>query len=470
MKTNSAKVRDILMKMVRNDNDSLTADMRTRNHYRDFSQSTKCFLWIDRHGVSHQADSLLACIDSCEADGFTKKQFRVEEIRRDLETLRNLDFTEKKGEDDDINNVMARLDYNLTKAFLRYAVGQRYGFVNPKETLNRQDVRDSDSVRVTYRQLFDIPIHIAGKQTFANAIACIRSDSVAWYLREAQPISSIYKSLKKHLSGISNPTVREKVLINMERARWRTNDYPELHDEYVIVNIPSYHLWALRQGKTEVDMRIGCGSQKTKTPLLYSKIKRMDINPQWVVPGSIKTKEMSAHSGNGEYFDSHHYFARNKKTGEKLYGSDITWSILNSRDWSIVQQGGVGNSLGRIIFRFDNNFSVFLHDTSSRGVFSRENRSVSHGCIRLEKPYDLACYMLRGKDDEKAEKIRYSMETDISSPDCDKSKLIYSVGVEPQIPLYIIYYTMFPVPGDGVKEFPDVYHHDELIGKQLKKI
>ena len=119
-----------------------------------------------------------------------------------------------------------------------------------------------------------------------------------------------------------------------------------------------------------------------------------------------------------------------------------------SPDWSIVQEGGEGNSLGRIIFRFDNNFSIFVHDTSSRGVFNRQTRSVSHGCIRVEKPYELACYMLRDKDPEMAEKIQYSMEVDI----------------------FIVYYTLFPVPEGDIKSFPDVYEYDSIIAKALRSI
>ena len=68
--------------------------------------------------------------------------------------------------------------------------------------------------------------------------------------------------------------------------------------------------------------------------------------------------------------------------------------MLISGAYGIAQRGGKGNALGRIIFRFDNNFSVFLHDTNSKGVFGQEDRGVSHGCIRIEKPYDFAVFLL----------------------------------------------------------------------------
>ena len=357
------KIRDNILTIVRADRDSLKADRYTRAHYKYFSTSPSAFLWIDRKGVSTQADTLLACLDSCDREGFEKRQFGVEYIRKDLETLRNLSF-EPEGKNS-INRVLARLEYNLTKAFLRYAVGQRYGFTNPFDLLNRLDVRDSDSVRLTYRQLFDDSIHICGKQTFYGAINAIKHDSVGIYLAKAMAHTPIYNRIKE---GLKNDSLdRKTILINLERARWKPTDAPHLHDEYVIVNIPAFHLWAMRDKRLALDMKIGCGQRKTKTPLLtsevefrkvatathsdasssaltttspytfttpllHSKIKRMELNPQWVIPWSIRKKEINGKGGNADYFYRNHYFARNKKTGAKLTGAAITNSIIMSPD------------------------------------------------------------------------------------------------------------------------------------------
>lgn len=467
-RTNSQIIRDNIIKIAKQDADGTTADRHTRTHYSVFSTSPAAFLWINRHGVSSQADTLLACLDSCARDGISEKKLRLQRIHDDLETVRNLAFSESQPEDEEINMVLARLEYNLTRAFLRYAVGQRYGFLNPKQILNKLDVRDSDSVRKTYRQLFDIPMHIAGRQTFYDALLKIRHDSVVWYLKQAMNHSPLYMKLRDCLA---KPQLydRNKVLLNMERARWQTNGKPERHDAHIVINIPAQHLWAVRDGLSALDAKIVCGSNQTKTPLLYSKVKRMDLNPQWIIPMSIRKKDVARHAGNAAYFDSRHYFARNKKTGEKLTGGQISWQIITSTDWSVVQAGGQGNALGRIIFRFDNNFAVYLHDTSSKHVFNRSMRDVSHGCIRVEKPYELALFVLNGKDEAMEEKIKYSMEADLSSPDCKKSMIVHSIPVEPNIPIFIIYYTLFPVPGGSIEAFPDVYGYDEVMMKELQK-
>ena len=139
--------------------------------------------------------------------------------------------------------------------------------------------------------------------------------------------------------------------------------------------------------------------------------------------------------------------------------------MLLSGKYGVVQRGGKGNSLGRIIFRFDNNFSVYLHDTSSQAVFSREDRDVSHGCIRVEKPFELAKFLLHEKNEKLIQRINYSMTADSLKI---KRLVVGSVKVEPQIPLFITYYTLYPF-AKGVVSYPDVYGFDGVIFEHLRK-
>ena len=140
--------------------------------------------------------------------------------------------------------------------------------------------------------------------------------------------------------------------------------------------------------------------------------------------------------------------------------------MLVSGAYGVVQRGGKGNALGRIIFRFDNNFSVYLHDTSSRGVFEREERGVSHGCIRIEKPYDFAVFLLAEKNRKLMDKIKYSMTDDSLS---NRKMVVNGVKVKPEVPLFITYYTLYPLAGGRTREYPDVYGYDKVIWEHLKK-
>lgn len=421
------------------------------------------FLWIDRNGVSPKADTLLCYLDTLDADGFRKERMHIDELRERIEVVRELAV----GDDEEgrLNEHLAYIEYHLTRNFLKYAVGMHYGITNPSSIFNSLDIRDSDSVRVTYRQLFDVDVHVAGKKTFEQSLLAVKRDSLGTFLRESIPTSPLYARLKRELRTASGEE-RNIILINMERARWRTAESPYSSKEYVIVNIPAYHLWGVSENE-QIDMKVGCGANKTKTPLLHSHIQRMEINPQWIIPGSITTKDIIHHAGDADYFNRHNYYAVNRTTGKKLYGADITSEVILSKNYYIAQKGGHGNSLGRIIFRFPNNFAVYLHDTSSRGFFARDNRSVSHGCIRVDRPYDLACFLLRGKNEDIAEKIRYSMEADLDADNIDKSKLIYNTKVEPEMPIFITYYTRFLTPQGNLEKYPDVYGYDKAMLEHL---
>ncbi len=482
---NSHRVREQLNRLIREDSDSMTADYRCRSYYI----KRKPFLWIDRHGLDNRADTLLSYLRQVDHMGFSKRKFRVEQIDRDLDRMRRLDFDTARNS---VNKVLARLEYNLTKAYLRYTAGQRFGFMNPRYVFNNLDtldkLRTDSSKYVKYRQLFDLSMEHPTREFYNGALRKVYNDSVAEFLREVQPESPLYKELEDRLlTAGSNESLIEKILSNMERCRWRLNDYPQRYKKYVVVNIPSYRLQAV-DGDEVMTMLVGCGTNKTKTPLLYSKIKRMDINPIWNLPRSIIEKSVVGHLGNRSWWENNHYYVRDRRTGKEVDLSRVTWSLLMDKNFGVAQRGGNGNSLGRIIFRFDNNFSIYLHDTDSRDFFSREDRGVSHGCVRVEKPFELAKFMLEDKDEKVIEKLHYSMTADIlpksSKPKTSvdgeviepaikdtlkKNKIIGVLKVEPNVPVFIIYYTLYPdAQTHKITEYADVYGYDRVIYKYLR--
>ena len=325
---------------------------------------------------------------------------------------------------------------------------------------------DSTKRPVRFRGLFDVKMAHADDAFYLKAMQMIRCDSVASFLKEVQPKNPFYYQLLEKLkAGGLNKAMRNKIICNMERCRWRQYDNPWQHEKYVVVNIPSFHLMAIDHQDT-LSMRIGCGANKTKTPILNSHIKRMELNPQWFVPRSIVIHDMMHRVGNHAYFHSRNYYVREVATGKEVDLNRVTRSMLLSGAYGIAQRGGKGNALGRIIFRFDNNFSVFLHDTNSKGVFGREDRGVSHGCVRIEKPYDFAVFLLADKNKKLKEKIYYSMTADSLA---NKKLVVSNVKVNPQVPLFITYYTLYPFAGGRIAEYSDVYGFDAVIFNMLRK-
>ena len=477
-KLNSHRIREEIDSLCRSDNDSAFADIHTRKLY----YAKVPFVWIGRKGIDHRTDSLLNCLRHIEQMGFSDKKFRLAQISQDMERLRTLHFD---ADDNRINKVAARLEYNLTKAYLRYAVGQGFGFMNPKRVFNRLDVYDSNTAVKSYRTLFDLKIPQPDKHFVDRALRQVQVDSISHFLHEMSPKSTLYHRLLKALNSPEAATLgRTRILVNMERCRWRLPDYPRYHEKYVLVNIPSFHLRAVDHDRT-LSMRIAFGAYDTKTPLMISQVKRMDLNPQWIMPMSIVKKSILPRLGNEYYFTQHQYFIRDRQTGQIVSPRLMTRDMLLSGKYMVVQRGGEGNALGRIIFRFDNNLSIYLHDTSSRGVFTQLNRDVSHGCVRVEHPFDLAMFMLDKKDDRLISRIRYSMNADVSpvgipeeemtgqmqavSDTLDRKRLIGHVEVKPRIPIFIVYYTLYPDDNGAIEAFSDVYGYDAVMYRELRQ-
>ena len=468
-KLNISDIKRQLALLVRADRDTLVADSRTRRYYRDGGN----LLWIDRFGLDKRADSLLSYLNTVEEMGFSKRVFVVEQIERDLQRIRTLDVDSGIR---DVNRVMARLEYNLTKAFLRYTAGQHFGFTNPTRIFNNLDIREQDSVRTTYRGLFDIPVKRPTKDFYTTALRKVYNDSVDIFLRQAQPQNALYALLIKHFKGKDlSEADRIRLLCNVERSRWRQTDYPQNHRKYVLVNVPSYHLDAI-EGDSVLTMRMACGTLDTKTPLLNSHIMRMDVNPQWIIPRSIIKKEVVGHAGNPDYFERHRYFILNRSSGRRVDPANVSAGMLLNPDYFVIQEGGEGNSLGRVVFRFNNNFSIFIHDTSSKWAFDRGSRSVSHGCIRVQKPFELAVFLLNKKDGTLIDKIKYSMQADLSKPKegeekrtrVDYRRLVNSVKVNPNVPLFITYYTLYPDVKGKMHTYADVYGYDKVLYRYLR--
>ncbi len=470
---NSQLVREYLEHFSRTDRDSNLAASRIKKYYREKGS----VVWVDARGVDSRAASVVSTLQARLPEmGFNSEVFCLRQITDDLERMRTLDFDKKN----DINHVAARLEYNLTKAYVRYVTGQQFGFVNPAYVLNHFEAQDRDtSGRVrSYRHLFDVDMEHPDDAYMKQALQRATPDSLDDYLSQVAKHGDFYSRLQEKLAAATDSQKR-RILINMERCRWKNKLQPKADEKYVVVNVPAFHLWAASPD-TVIDMRVACGATRTKTPLLSSRITHMEVNPEWSIPMSIIRADVARHGGDEGYFARRRYYIVNRKTGARVPASQVSAGSLYSGNYRVVQQGGAGNSLGRIIFRFANNFSVFLHDTSSPGAFGRDNRGVSHGCVRVQRPFDLARFMMEKEPDEwLVDRLRLSMGLE---PETDRGRayldslprgtkaptLVRRIDVNPRVPIIITYYTIFQTPDGQLKYYPDVYGYDKAIGDALR--
>ena len=449
------------------------ADRSAFGEYVNQLDSTLSGVWFDRMGVSADADSVLAYLRrEVPRNGLDTTIFLVPEIAKDLEIVHQLAF-DSVGVS--INDLLPRLDANLTKAYVRFATGQRFGFMKSTGIFNRMDPKVGNPG--TFARVFD---YEPAKPDTTEAAKKVKDSDRFAYLVESAPNTYIYKALLREMDKTTDAEKRHQLAVNMERCRWKI-DHPQQNKRQILVNIPSQHLWAVG-GDTVLDMRICCGSVPTKTPLLNSMIKYMQVNPEWIIPHNIIKTEVIHHAGDSAYFARNRYTITDRNSGEVIDVANADAETLRSGNLRISQKGGAGNSLGRIVFRFDNNFSIYLHDTNNRGAFERERRTLSHGCVRVQKPFELAKFLLPDADDWTLDCIRISMDippvTERGQEWLRKHagserpyRLISYKDVTPHVPLYIIYYTTFPNPKNGVIDYyPDIYGFDKVISKELKWI
>ena len=273
-----------------------------------------------------------------------------------------------------------------------------------------------------------------------------------------------------------------KIKITLERFRWL--DYTDT-TKYILVNIPDFKLYAVEKGIEKFNIVICTGRKgEWETPNLYGEISYLVLNPTWSVPRSIIEEEIVS----GLRKDSLYLKKRNfkvYKSGERVSLDGLTASDLySSKRYSIVQDPGAGNALGKIKFMFKNPFGVYLHDTPTRAPFKYVNRAVSHGCMRVEKPMLFAEYLLANNSQWNLDYVKIEIGQKVEDQNIVvefknkrnelRKNSNYGVTTEVKfdkfISLFIDYYTVW-VDNEGVFNYrDDIYGRDKVLMKSFLEI
>jgi murein L,D-transpeptidase YcbB/YkuD len=251
----------------------------------------------------------------------------------------------------------------------------------------------------------------------------------------------------------------DQIRVNLERFRWFR--YPD-NGRYVIVNIPEYWLYAMDGSRIVTTMPVCVGQPGLPTPLITGNFTHCILNPFWHVPWSIATKEI--------YFSAKKDSNYLRKGRYRVYqgtqlvdARTINWAEHKpeSMPFNFKQEPGRGNALGAIKFMFQNDFSIYLHDTPQQWAFKRAVRAVSHGCVRIREPMDFARYLLKGTPDWNVARLQQVIYSGAQSR---------PVNLKSRTRVYIDYYTAW-VDSVGVLQFrDDVYHKDASLMRTFKRI
>lgn len=463
---NAAKVRWYIDSLRLVTQDTVYCDIYVDKYYA----SGNPYIWIDMHGSDSRADSLSQILSTIDSDAVRKATVFQPQLHKALNALRNFDFSNGRN----INLCLAEIEYYSTKGLVRYACGLRYGFINPGKLLNNLDKENPDDTLDTRcRTLYDVPTESAGKNYLEKIIGWARSHELKDKLSEVHNLNPNYLKLREEYSrkGLSKEQ-RMKIAVNMERYRWRTD---RTGKKYVWINLPEFILRAIDEESGEtLEMKICEGSREHKTPLLTSNIERVELNPVWTVPQSIIKREIAPnHAGDAEYFEKRKMKIIDKNSGDEVPPALASADMLKSGNFAVVQNKGEGNALGRMIFRFNNSFAIFLHDTPNHSAFDGSYRAVSHGCIRLEKPFELAVFLLDDKDPLTIDKMRVAVDLPPITPEGidyahSQHKPMGYHTYKPSVPLYITYFTAYASANGKITYTPDPYGYDNIIFSLLQ--
>jgi len=245
-----------------------------------------------------------------------------------------------------------------------------------------------------------------------------------------------------------------QIMVNMERLRWAPT---EMEPNMLLVNIPEFKLHVFDQGKQLWMCNVVVGKEATKTSIFKGNLSYVVLNPYWVVPNNILRNEILP-----RLKQNPSYLARNNMevvSGNKVIDPySVRWSAYSSHiPYTIRQKPGKSNSLGKVKFLFPNSYSIYLHDTPSKGLFGESRRAFSHGCIRVAEPERLALHVLKDTPSWNLEKLESAWATQTEK----------WITVRPSIPVYIVYFTAW-VDQTGQLNFRnDLYGLDKTLAKEI---
>jgi murein L,D-transpeptidase YcbB/YkuD len=246
-----------------------------------------------------------------------------------------------------------------------------------------------------------------------------------------------------------NRPVAERVAqlrVNIDRARGIMNDLPP---RFLIVNIAAYQVYLVEDQTVVWRARVQVGKPFRQTPQLRSAINQLVLNPTWTVPPTILTQDIApAALKDPNYIQSRKLMVTNR-SGQVMDPRTINWR--GPLPYTLRQPPGPDNAMGRVKFLFPNPYSVYLHDTPAKTLFDSPDRSFSSGCVRLERPLELAAHLLADEDESWTPDRLASTLADLKT---------HNVPLKKPVPILMTYSTAWVDPGGTVNFRRDVYGLD----------
>jgi murein L,D-transpeptidase YcbB/YkuD len=465
--------------------------------------------WTDREGFLPRGRALVNALQRAQSEGLDPGQYQLDGIHRLVERAER-----EYQQGLPVRDVIGPLDLLLTEAFIRYTSDLARGTVDPEGggavwEIPRGDPTDAEFLeRVVgsddlasalaelrpstpyYRHLLaaaeryaevvrkggwepipegpapevgdrgervlGIRRRLAAEGDPVEAALVARApDPLAYDSALARAVSHFQErhgldadgAVGSETVAAMNVTAAERLLslrLNLDRWRWLPRD---LGDRYVLVNVAGFELSVMEDDVQILRMNVVVGKDAQKTPIFQDTLEHIVFNPYWNVPDNILEQEILPLAARDPSYLARHGFQVVDHRGRSL---DSRHASLG-RGYGLRQRPGRGNALGEVKFLFPNDHDVYLHDTPARHLFKETRRAFSHGCIRVEKPRELAEYLMRTS----TSLVPESYDSLVAG---NQERWI---ALEKGVPIYILYFTAWGDEDGTVFFYQDIYDRDD---------
>jgi len=363
---------------------------------------------------------LVSLIDSCEQLGLDKYRYAFEPLKAHLRD---------NGLDPEVKIVYDRLYTDVAISFLK----------DIQCGAGMETMLSYDEFSLKYKQrdeahLLEILDTITSGTSLQQAVD------------KLLPATEDYRILSaalKQAAGSGDLERSAKIKVALNCYRWISHFRLK---NYAIVNVPSATLRYVQDDTTLLDMKIVAGAPATPTPRFAAHCDEVILYPYWNVPSSIAVKEILPALKRASGLLAFLNMQVIDKRGNIVDPATVNWSAYNKHNfpYRFRQSTGCDNALGVIKFNLTSPFSVYLHDTNMKPAFAADKRYFSHGCIRIEKPVELANYLLTDKLDD----------TFLAA--CLKDQRPVRIALKEPLPVFVVYVTV-SVEAGQVVFYDDIY-------------
>lgn len=302
-------------------------------------------------------------------------------------------------------------------------------------------------------------------------LSAVRSQTDVEFMENLFPKNHVYQNTVHQLfaknienshaapSDVGNPKKMKEKSISFQKLALNTQRLRLIpsFDNGIFVNIPSYQLYYFRDGNLALQSKVIVGRNDRKTPVMYSKLSNVVVNPPWNVPTSIKNKDLVPKMRKDPSYVERNGYEIIDSNGNRVDPYTIDWVTYDNPSknfpYLLRQKAGDDSALGRYKFNMPSSDAIYLHDTPNRGLFNKTHRALSSGCVRVAKSDELATLLLKeaGWTEQRKQNVLSSKKTT-------------SAQIRSDNPVYLYYVTAW-VENGKVHTLPDIYQFDNKLPK-----